>query len=200
MLKLTKELFQHTPTAAYGDYYEHALHNHILASLAPDTGMPMYYVPTVSGHFKTYSQPEGSCWCCTGTGIENTARYNEAIYFHKGDALWINQFIPSTLDRSEKGIKVRMDDTQFPKSDTIQITINGGQPTPARIRLRIPQWIAAAPTLLINGVDQNITTAAGSDEEINRSWADGDVITLSLPMAAVGLLQGTRQGVTSFYC
>ena len=182
MLKLTKELFQHTPTAAYGDYYEHALHNHILASLAPDTGMPMYYVPTVSGHFKTYSQPEGSCWCCTGTGIENTARYNEAIYFHKGDALWINQFIPSTLDWSEQGMTVRME-TEFPRAEQVTLTLTCAQPAAATLRIRMPSWLAAVPTVTINGVAQPETPVAGTWLELSRTWQNGDVIAFSLPMA-----------------
>ena len=182
MLKLTKELFQHTPSAAYGDYYEHALYNHILASLAPDTGMPMYFVPTVSGHFKTYSQPEGSCWCCTGTGIENTARYNEAIYFHKDATLWVNLFVPSTLDWSEKGITVRLE-TGLPETEQVTLALACAQPTDATLRIRMPAWIAAVPTVTINGVAQPETPVAGAFLEFSRTWRDGDVIAFSLPMA-----------------
>lgn len=182
MLKLTKELFQHNPAAAYGDYYEHALYNHILASLAPDTGMTTYFVPTVSGHFKTYSQPEGSCWCCTGTGIENTARYNEAIYFHKGDNLWVNLFIPSTLDWSEKGITARLE-TQFPQAEPVTLTLACAQPVAATLRIRIPSWIASVPAVTINGVVQPETPVAGTFLELSRTWQNGDVIGFSLPMS-----------------
>jgi hypothetical protein len=182
MLKLTSELFQRSPAPAYADYYEHALYNHILASLAPDTGMPAYFVPMISGHFKTYSQPEGSSWCCTGSGIENTSAYNQAIYFHKGNALWVNLFIPSTLDWSEQGIGVRLE-TSFPASEKVQLTITCAAPKTARIRVRIPSWISSAPTVTVNGVAQPATAAAGSYVEIDRTWANGDIIEVTLPMA-----------------
>jgi autotransporter-associated beta strand protein len=181
MLKLTSQLFQHNPAAEYADYYEHALYNDILASFAPDTGMFTYFLPMVSGHFKTYSQPEGSCWCCYGTGLENPSAYNQAIYFHKDDALWVNLYIPSTLNWSEMGMTVQLNST-LPQSGTAQLTIGCTQPTSAKIRLRIPAWIASAPTVTINGVTQSVTATAGSYVELGRTWANGDVIGLVLPM------------------
>jgi autotransporter-associated beta strand protein len=181
MLKLTRELFEHDPSAEYADYYEDALYNHILAAFAPDTGMFTYFVPMVSGHFKTYSRPVGSSWCCQGTGMENPAMYGQAIYFHKDDALWVNLYIPSTLDWSEKGISVRLDST-MPQSGSATLTIHCSQPTAAKIRLRIPAWIASAPTITVNGATQNVAANAGSYVEIDRTWSDGDVIGLTLPL------------------
>ena len=180
MLKLTAELFQQAPSAALADYHEHALYNHILASLSPDTGMATYFVPLVSGHFKTYGRPEGSSWCCTGTGIENPARYGEGIYFHDDDTLWVNLFIPSALDWSERGLGVRLE-TDFPESDTVRLTLSAAAPAAAKLRLRIPAWITGSPTLTVNGVGQTISAAAGSYAELDRSWNDGDVVALTLP-------------------
>ncbi len=62
--------------------------------MAPDSGAVTYFTP-FHGQFRTYLN--GS-FCCSGSGLENTARYNEGIYFHKGDALWGNLYIPSELD------------------------------------------------------------------------------------------------------
>jgi autotransporter-associated beta strand protein len=182
MLKLTKELFARNPLPEYADYYEHALYNHILASMAPDTGMFAYFVPMISGHFKTYSRPVGSSWCCQGTGIENPALYGQAIYFHKDDALWVNLYIPSTLNWSEKGMTLQLD-TTMPQSGSATLTVHCSQPTAAKIRLRIPGWIASAPTITVNGSMQNVTANAGSYVELSRTWSDGDVIGLTLPMS-----------------
>jgi hypothetical protein len=103
MLKLTARLFERKPHADYADYYERALYNHVLASVAPDSGAMTYFMP-FHGDFRTYLN--GS-FCCTGTGIENTARYNEGIYFHKGDSLWVNLYIPSELTWQEAGMVLR---------------------------------------------------------------------------------------------
>jgi autotransporter-associated beta strand protein len=181
MLKLSKELFAHNPLPEYADYYEHALYNHILASLAPDTGMFTYFVPMVSGHFKTYCRPVGSSWCCQGTGMENPALYGQAIYFHKNDALWVNLYIPSTLNWSENGMTLQLD-TTMPQSGSATLTIHCAQPTTAKIRLRIPAWIASAPTITVNGSTQNVAANASSYAELDRTWNDGDVIGLTLPM------------------
>jgi autotransporter-associated beta strand protein len=181
MLKLTKEIFARNPLPEYADYYEHALYNHILAAFAPDTGMFTYFVPMVSGHFKTYSLPVGSSWCCQGTGMENPALYGQAIYFHKDDALWVNLYIPSTLNWSENGMTLQLD-TTMPQSGSATLTIHCSQPTGAKIRLRIPGWIASAPTITVNGSTQNVTANASSYVELSRTWSDGDVIGLTLPM------------------
>ncbi len=87
MLKLTRHLFCWEPKAEYADYYERALINHILASQNPETGMMCYYVPLRSGMTRGgagmgYNTPENSFWCCTGTGVENHAKYGDSIYFH----------------------------------------------------------------------------------------------------------------------
>ena len=68
-------------------------------SVAPDSGAVTYFTP-FHGQFRTYLN--GS-FCCSDSGLENTARYNEGIYFQKGDALWVNLYIPSELDWRDAG-------------------------------------------------------------------------------------------------
>ena len=75
------------------------LYNHILASVAPDTGEMTYFTP-LRGGFRTYLN---GTFCCSGSGIENTPRYNEGIYYRDGDNLWVNLYIPSELDWRKAG-------------------------------------------------------------------------------------------------
>jgi DUF1680 family protein len=75
MLKLTARLFEREPDAAYADYYERALYNHLLATIAPETDAMSYFLP-LRGHFRTYLD---GTHCCVGSGIENPPRYNEGI-------------------------------------------------------------------------------------------------------------------------
>ena len=76
------------------DFYERALYNDILASQDPDTGMFTYFMSLKPGHFKTYSTPENSFWCCVGTGMENHAKYGDTIYFHGDNSLFVNLVHP----------------------------------------------------------------------------------------------------------
>ena len=97
MLRLTKMLYQTSADKDFMDYYERALYNHILSILNPVQGGFVYFTPMRSGHYRVYSQPQTSMWCCVGTGLENPARYGEMIYAHEGSDLIVNLFIPSTL-------------------------------------------------------------------------------------------------------
>ena len=139
MLKLTRELFALEPSAAKMDFYERALYNHILASQDPETGMFVYLMSLKPGHFKTYSTPEDSFWCCVGTGMENHAKYGDTIYFHDAEALYVNLFIASELSWPEKGLVVRQE-TQFPASDSTMLKIKVGKPTNFTLKIRQPAW------------------------------------------------------------
>ena len=40
--------------------------------------MTTYFVSLKPGHFKVYSTPYDTFWCCTGTGVENHAKYGDS--------------------------------------------------------------------------------------------------------------------------
>ncbi|MEI6493315.1 MAG: beta-L-arabinofuranosidase domain-containing protein [Verrucomicrobiota bacterium] len=184
MLKLTRVLFEQRPECALGDYYELALYNHILASIAPDMGCTMYHLSAKPGHFKVYGTPEESMWCCNGTGIENTARYNEGIYYTGSNSLWVNLYIPSTVELPSLGIRLKQE-TKFPADDRVAFTIGCGQPTDFSLLLRLPGWLAGSAGVSVNGKPLPAETipAAGHYLKIQRSWKDGDQVELRLPMS-----------------
>src|SRR5438067_12038415 len=128
MLKLTKMLFEDNPSAAYADFYERALYNNILASQDPDTGMVTYFQGNRPGYMKLYCTPIDSFWCCTGSGMENHAKYGDSVYFHAGDTLFVNLFIPSTLDWKEKGMSITQT-TRFPDEETTRFRVASRYPT-----------------------------------------------------------------------
>lgn len=181
MLKLTRHLFEWHASAEYADYYERALYNHILASQNPDDGMVCYYVPLKAGSRKVYSKPFDSFWCCVGSGMENHAKYGEAIYFHSNDALWVNLFIPSELNWRAKGVSLKQE-TLYPESHTVNFTVNAKRPVSFSLRLRYPAWATNGVAATVNGQPQAITTKPGSFIEIKNTWKDGDRIVLTLPL------------------
>ncbi len=97
MLRLTKMLYQTSKESRYIDYYERALYNHILSSQHPETGGLVYFTPMRPGHYRVYSQPHTSMWCCVGSGIENHGKYGELIYAHTADELYVNLFYTLSL-------------------------------------------------------------------------------------------------------
>jgi hypothetical protein len=185
MLKLTRHLFCWEPQVQYGDYYERALYNHILASQHPETGMMCYYVPLRSGMTRGgagmgYNTPLNSFWCCTGTGVENHAKYGDSIYFHNGDQLYLNLFIASELDWKAKGVKVRQE-TQFPDEQKTRLTVMAAQPAKFTLMIRWPAW-ASALSVSVNGQALKLEGTAGASYiPIDRQWQNGDVVEISTP-------------------
>lgn len=182
MLKLTRHLFEWHASAEYADYYERALYNHILGSQNPDDGMVCYYVPLKAGGRKTYSTPFDSFWCCVGTGIENHAKYGDAIYFHSDDGLWVNLFIPSQLTWRAKRLSLSQD-TRYPLADTVGLTFKTRRPVTLALRLRYPAWAREGLHLSVNGRPESVDAKPGSFVEIRRRWKTGDRVELKIPMS-----------------
>jgi hypothetical protein len=200
MLKLTRALFEQNPECAYADYFEHALYNHILASLAPDTGGTTYHVSVRPGHFKVYGTHDDSMWCCTGSGIENTARYGEGIYFTGTNSLWVNLYIPSTVELPGRGFKLTQE-TAFPASDKIKFTVSCRKPVNLLLHLRLPGWLASAAEVRLNGkhLAAKLIPGAGNYLKLDRQWRDGDTIDLRLPMSVRVRRAMDDPGIVSFF-
>lgn len=182
MLKLTRHLFAWEPSGEVMDFYERALYNHILASQDPVKGMFVYLTSLKPGHFKTYSTPEDSFWCCVGTGMENHGKYGDTIYFHDADSLYVNLFIASELTWKEKGIVVRQE-TKFPESDTTLLTLNCRKPVTLALKIRYPAWAKDGMTVEVNRRKQEIQGAPGSYVTVEREWKDGDKVEVRIPMS-----------------
>ena len=182
MMKLSQMLFLTEPDAGYIDYYERALYNHILSSQHPEKGGYVYFTPTRPNHYRVYSQPHESFWCCVGTGLENHAKYGELIYAHKDDDLFVNLFIPSTLNWQEKGITLNQS-TRFPYEESSLIMIQSDTPKKFAINIRYPGWIRKNEmSVSVNGESVVADNHPASYITIERTWQSGDSISIRLPM------------------
>ena len=181
MLKLTRELFALEPSAAKMDFYERGLYNHILASQDPETGMFVYLMSLKPGHFKTYSTPEDSFWCCVGTGMENHSKYGDTIYFHDANSLYVNLFIASELSWAGKNLTVRQE-TRFPESDSTILKIKADKPTTFALKIRYPAWATDGVTVSINGKKQSVSSTPVSYFTLQREWREGDKVEIQFPM------------------
>lgn len=97
MLRLTERLFECDPRAEYAEYYERALFNHVLSAVNTLHPGFVYFTPARAGHYRTYSTPQTTFWCCVGTGMECPGRFGRFIYARGNGAIYINLFVPSEL-------------------------------------------------------------------------------------------------------
>ncbi len=184
MLRLTKMLYQDSPETNFADYYERALYNHILASQEPEKGGFVYFTPMRPGHYRVYSQPETSMWCCVGSGLENHTKYGEFIYAHQKDTLYVNLFIPSQLTWKEKGVTLTQE-THFPDDGKVTLRIDKAPKKGVTLKIRQPQWAEHSKeyNVKINGKSEASIVEENSNYlTLHRKWKKGDVITFNLPM------------------
>lgn len=181
MLKLTEDLFRNHPEVKYVDYYENTLYNHILSTQHPDHGGYVYFTPTRPRHYRAYSAPNEAMWCCVGTGMENHGKYNQFIYTHSKDSLFVNLFIPSKLTWQEKNVEL-VQETSFPESDKTTLKISKGK-SKFRLLIRYPGWVKKGELkITVNGKDVQILNSPSSYVSLERVWKKGDRVEVTLPM------------------
>jgi DUF1680 family protein len=183
-LKLARNLFLHEQDATYMDHYEHGLFNMISGSRADtsDNSDPQmtYFQPLSPGTQREYGN---TGTCCGGTGMESHTKYQETVYLRSADnsALWVNLFIPSTLQWAEKGFAIRQD-TIFPREASTKLVVDGdGQ---LDVKLRVPAWVRTGYEVSVNGQLQHTSDVKPSTYlTLSRSWASGDIIEVKMPFS-----------------
>jgi len=181
MLKLSRGLYLRDGLPSRMEFYERGLFNHILASNDPATGLVTYYVSMKPGAWRTYSTPEDSFWCCVGTGLENPARFGEAIYARTADALHVNLYLASELAWREKGLRLRQE-TRFPLEEASRLLLKLDKPTRFALRVRHPTW-AVGFVVSVNGSPYPTADAYAAYTTLGREWKDGDVVDVRVPMS-----------------
>ena len=181
MLKMTRLLFQLTGKVSYADYYENTFLNAIMSSQNPETGMTMYFQPMDTGYFKVYSTEFTKFWCCTGSGMENFTKLGDSLYFRGDNALYVNQYISSTVTWPEKQVTVEQV-TDIPDTDAAAFTIHSANgEANIDLYLRLPDWLAGAAAVTVNGSARTAAEKNGF-AVVEGPFADGTVVEITLPM------------------
>ena len=182
MLKLSEDLFDETHEAKYADFYEATMWNHILSTQDPLSGGYVYFTTLRPQGYRIYSQVDQAMWCCVGTGMENHSKYGHFIYTHTAanDTLFVNLFTASTLASDAFSLTQA---TDFPYGETSTLTI--GTAGTYALAIRHPHWAGAGYSITVNGEEQALSVSEGtaSYAVVNRTWAEGDVVEVSLPMS-----------------
>ena len=180
LMKLERLVFGWTGDARWMDAYERALFNCRLGT-QNGQGLKQYFFPLAAGYWRAYHTPEESFWCCTGTGVEEFAKFADTIYFHRGSDVYVNQFLASTLDWKEEGLSIEQV-TRFPLEQGTTLKVKSSRPTARTIHVRIPSWTTAEAEVKINGRSLGAVADPGSYFALRRVWHDGDTISVHLPM------------------
>ncbi len=181
MMKLARHLYKWNGDPRLIDYYERNLLNHRLGAIEPETGHTTYFLSLAPGAWKTTCTEDDSFWCCTGTAVEEFSKLNDTIYFHDNDSLFVNLYFASTVNWKDRGVRLKQS-TNFPESNSTELTIEKTSAAPWSLRLRIPSWTSEANFVTVNGRRLEVSGTPGSYLAITRAWKAGDRVELTLPM------------------
>lgn len=178
LLKLAGHVFSWSASEDVAEYYERALYNHILGQQDPATSMVTYFTPLQTGTYRLYSTRDSSFWCCVGSGFESHVKYASGIYFRAMHDLWVNLFIPSTVDWD--GTVIRQT-TDFPASGTVTLSVSGRNRA-FTLHLRYPSW-ATGMAIRVNGRRISLKGGRGKYVSLKRKWKAGDRVEVTYGMA-----------------
>jgi DUF1680 family protein len=180
-LQLNAELLRLTGEARFAEQLERTTLNQLLGAQRPDgTGWCMY--APLSGQ-KAFNDSKDILTCCTASGPRGVALIPTFAVTTMAGGIAVNIFAPSKAELTlTDGHQVSVSlDTQYPADGLVRLTLHSATPHEFVVKLRIPAWCQDA-RLSVNDKPLTTPVRAGDYASVQRSWRDGDVITLQLPL------------------
>jgi DUF1680 family protein len=169
--------------ARFADTMELALYNGFLSGLALD-GKNYFYVNPLRSNGDKSRQGWFGCACCPPNIARLLASLGSYVYGQSDDGVWVHLYMGSQAKATLKNhteVSVSQD-TRYPWDGEVSLTLRMPGNPAFGLYLRIPGWCEDAK-VAVNGQPVEDDMTPGSYARIHRTWSDGDVVTLSLPMA-----------------
>ena len=208
-------LFRLTGDAKYVDIIERTLYNALIAGISL-AGTEFFY-PNALESDAQYAFNQGACtrksWfdcsCCPTNLIRFIPYIPNIIYATQEDQLYINLFMSNkaSIPINGKRVEIRQE-TEYPWSGKIVISINPGKPQNLTIHIRIPGWTRneVAPgglyTYINKTPDESFQVLLNNQLvegnimngylQLSRQWTKNDRIELTLPMKVRQLVAGDQ--------
>jgi len=187
-----------TGDTAWADRCEEVALNSLPASQTPDyKGLHYLTAPNMVQLDKENKSPglqNGGCMlaydphgyrCCQHNVAFGWPYFAERLWMATpGNGLAAVFYAPSEVKaRVGKGTEVRISETtDYPFGETVEFRLAMAETAQFPLMLRIPGWCEGA-RIKVNGKVVKLATRPSSWATLKRTWRNGDVVTLELPMA-----------------
>ena len=176
----------------YADLLERALYNGALSGLSRD-GEHYFYENKLESDGANRRWAWHPCPCCTmnvsrlvasiGGYFYSTGPGLVAVHLYGGNA--------ATLEVDGRPVKIT-EQSRYPWSGRIRITVEPGSAQRFSLRFRIPEW-AGGTTASVGGEPVDVAKGiSGGYLDFTREWSPGDTVELDLPMPAARLYANPR--------
>jgi hypothetical protein len=183
-------MFLATGEARFVDVAELALYNSVLSGVGLD-GTNFFYtnplrvtdpLPTEL-RWSRQRVPFVSSFCCPPNVVRTIAESARYAYAISHDTVWVNLYGASRVDLQVPDAgRVRLtQETEYPWSGRVRITITARDDRAFALKVRVPGWTPRA-SARINLGPADGSLRPGSYHEIRRVWRAGDFVDLELAM------------------
>jgi DUF1680 family protein len=165
------------------DEFERALFNGVISgvSLAGDTYF--YENPLEAGPERRRWEWH-SCPCCPPMFAKIVGALPGYVYAMDAQGIYVNLFVSSTARVQIGGTEIVVAlKTRYPWRGDVRISLTPAKPALFAVNIRIPGWSAGA-TLSVNGRKIEQPQIVNGYARIEREWAAGDSVEVSIPMPA----------------
>ncbi|MCC7495858.1 MAG: glycoside hydrolase family 127 protein [Fimbriimonadaceae bacterium] len=183
MLRLVDSLLRLEGDLRYGDLIERTMFNALFAANSPDGRWIRYFTP-FSGE-RRYDTRDS--FCCCGNYRRAVAELPKKVYYRTADGgLAVNLFTPSQTTFEVRGQTVTLrQETAYPTAGEVTLRLAVAAPVAFPLRFRTPAWCQQV-TCQVNDepavvLDPRRQTLGG--HTLQRTWRDGDVVRLTLPLS-----------------
>jgi len=178
-LRVYDSLLRSRSEAKMGDLMERTIFNALFASQSPDGRRLRYFAP-LEGE-RAYWTTDTYCCPCNFRRI--IAELPLMVFYRSQDGLAVNLYTPSQAKLNVgQGVALAVrQETDYPNSGTVRITLEPSAVSTFPLKLRVPSWASGA-TAAVNGAPVSGALVPGTFFEIRRTWSAGDHVTLELPM------------------
>ena len=183
--------------AKYFDVLERTLYNGVISGVSLDGGA-FFYPNPLESHGNHAREPWFGCACCPSNICRFIPSVPGYVYAVRDRDLYVNLYMDNTMTHEIAGRKVEISqETEYPKSGAVRITVRENKAGEFRLKLRIPGWVRGevVPGDLYTFADDVQTgyrvTVNGEAVEsaledgyfsIDRKWKAGDEVLLELDM------------------
>lgn len=197
-------MFLLTGDARYLDVFERMLYNGFLAGVSVSGDRFFYPNPLAADGKEKFNMGQATRaeWfgtsCCPTNVVRVLPSLPGYVYAVDGANVFVNHFMAGEARFSVGKTELTISqETNYPWSGAVKLTVNPEKSGPLTLRVRIPGWAHNQPvpsdlyryenptdekiSLKINGKETPLKLENGF-AVLNRTWKRGDVVELNLPM------------------
>jgi len=166
----------------YGDLLERTIYNSLFAANSPDGRWIRYFTPFTGD--RQYDTRDS--FCCCGNYRRAVAELPQKVYYRTPEGgIALSLFTNSKKPFDVRGQTVTvLQETSYPNDGEVKLTFSTPKPVAFAFQFRTPRWCEKI-TLRLNDEAPVTIDPAGQKlgcYVLNRTWREGDVARISMPM------------------